>query len=159
MIDLNNLKLMAAKKIIFVPTTRGAFDTIEHIQDENLLKKANARVTNLRAAFKQAREVGVTIANGSDAHSTEAHGNNGHELVTMVRLGLSPLEAIQAATINAATLMSWHAKIGSLETGKEADIVAISGNPLEDITTLEHVNFVMKAGKIYKNLVDAPTLH
>lgn len=151
MIDLNDLKLMATKRVVFVPTTRGMFDTVEHSKDASLVKKAKSRIANLHVAFKQAREIGVIIANGSDAHSTEAHGNNGYELVTMVRLGLSPLEAIQAATINAATLMSWNAKIGTLEVGKDADIIAISGDPLNDIATLEHVSFVMKAGKIYKN--------
>lgn len=151
MIDKSNLKLMAAKKVIFVPTTRGMFDTMEHSKDTRLVKRANARIANLRAAFKQAREIGVIIANGSDAHSTEAHGKNGHELQTMVRLGLTPLEAIQAATINAARLMSWDTKIGILEVGKEADIIAIFGDPLQDITALEHVSFVMKAGKVYKS--------
>lgn len=150
-IDLNNLKLMAARKIIFVPTTRGMFDTMENSKDANAIKKANSRIANMRVAFKGAREFGVMIANGSDAHSIEAHGHNGHELVTMVRLGLSPLEAIQAATINAAALMSWNDKIGTLEVGKEADIIATSGDPLKDITVLERINFVMKAGKIYKN--------
>lgn len=151
MVDLNNLKLMVAKKVVFVPTTSGMFDILEHAKDVNLVKRANARIANMRIAFKQARELRVIIANGSDAHSTEAHGNNGHELVTMVRLGLSPLEAIQAATINAATLMSWNSKIGTLEVGKEADIIATSGDILKDITTLERVSFVMKAGKVYKN--------
>jgi imidazolonepropionase-like amidohydrolase len=157
MIDLNELSLMAARGVVFVPTTRGLFDTIEHSNDTYMVKRANKRISNLRTAFKKAREIGVIIANGSDAHSTEAHGDNVHELVTRVRLGLSPLEVIQAATINAATLMSCNTKIGTLEVGKYADIIAISGDPLEDIAKLKDISFVMKEGKIYKNNKRATT--
>ena len=68
----------------------------------------------------------------------------------MVKAGMSPAKAIQAATINAATMLGIEDKLGTLEAGKFADIVAVKGNPLQDITTLENVQFVMKGGKIYK---------
>ena len=68
----------------------------------------------------------------------------------MVEAGMPPAKAIQAATINAATMLGIEDKLGTLEAGKFADIVAVKGNPLEDITTLENVQFVMKGGKIYK---------
>jgi imidazolonepropionase-like amidohydrolase len=69
----------------------------------------------------------------------------------MVKLGLTPLQSIQAATINAADLLGWSDKIGALEAGKWADIIAVDGDPLQDVTTLEKVKFVMKGGEVVKN--------
>jgi imidazolonepropionase-like amidohydrolase len=70
----------------------------------------------------------------------------------MVKLGLTPLQAIQAATINDADLLGWSDKVGTLEPGKWADVVAVDGDPLADVTTLERVKFVMKGGETIKNL-------
>jgi imidazolonepropionase-like amidohydrolase len=70
----------------------------------------------------------------------------------MVKLGLTPLQAIQTATINDADLLGWSEKVGTIEAGKWADIVAVDGDPLADVTTLERVRFVMKGGKVVKNL-------
>jgi imidazolonepropionase-like amidohydrolase len=67
------------------------------------------------------------------------------------QLGMAPLAALQTATINAAELMSWSAKTGTLEAGKWADIIAVEKNPLDDVRTLQNVKFVMKAGVVYKN--------
>ncbi len=69
----------------------------------------------------------------------------------MVKLGLTPLQAIQAATINDADLLGWSDKVGTIEAGKWADIVAVDGDPLADVTTLERVKFVMKGGEVVKN--------
>jgi imidazolonepropionase-like amidohydrolase len=80
------------------------------------------------------------------------HGLNAHEFAVMVKLGLSPLAAIQAATVNDADLLGWSDKIGTIEAGKFADIVAVDGDPLADVTTLERVKFVMKGGEVVKNL-------
>ena len=93
----------------------------------------------------------VKIANGFDPSSADAHGKNSREIIAMTRLGLPPLEAIRAATTNAAELMGWQDKIGSIEPGKYADIIAVSGDPIADIGELEHVKFVMKGGTIAKN--------
>jgi imidazolonepropionase-like amidohydrolase len=98
-----------------------------------------------------ARELGVKIANGFDPSSAEAHGKNAREIVAMTKLGLQPLEAIRAATTNAAELMGWSEKVGSIEPGKFADVIAVSGDPIADIGELEHVKFVMKGGTIVKN--------
>jgi len=68
-----------------------------------------------------------------------------------VRLGMTPLQAIQTATINAADLLGWSAKVGTIEPGKWADLVAVDGDPLKDVTTLETVKFVMKGGAVVKN--------
>jgi imidazolonepropionase-like amidohydrolase len=69
----------------------------------------------------------------------------------MVKLGLTPLQAIQAATINDADLLGWSDKVGTIEPGKWADIVAVDGDPLADVTTLERVKFVMKGGEVVRN--------
>ena len=101
---------------------------------------------NIRKAY----EAGVKIALGTDA-AVYPHGLNGHELEVYVRdLGMTPLAAIQSATVNAADLMGWTKKTGSLDAGKWADIIAVDGNPLTDIKLLQNVKFVMKAGVVYK---------
>jgi len=93
---------------------------------------------------------GVRVAFGTDA-AVYPHGLNAHEFAVMVKLGLTPLQSIQAATINAADLLGWSDKIGTLEAGKWADIIAVDGDPLQDVTTLEKVKFVMKSGEVVKN--------
>lgn len=69
----------------------------------------------------------------------------------MVKLGLTSLQAIQAATLNAADLLGWSGKVGTLEPGAWADVIAVDGDPVKDVTTLEHVKFVMKGGEVVKN--------
>jgi imidazolonepropionase-like amidohydrolase len=99
---------------------------------------------------KKAIEVGVKIGLGTDA-AVYPHGLNAHELAVYVSLGMTPLQAIQTATINDADLLGWSDKIGTLEAGKWADIIAVDGDPLQDVTTLQHVKFVMKGGAVVKN--------
>jgi imidazolonepropionase-like amidohydrolase len=104
-----------------------------------------------RQNISTARELGVKIANGFDPSSAEAHGKNAREIIAMPKLGLPPIEAIRAATTNAAELMGWSDKIGSIEPGKFADIIAVSGDPIADVGELERVKFVMKGGTVVKN--------
>ena len=111
--------------------------------------KAAAIGPLIQATFGKAYKNGVNIAFGTDS-GVSAHGDNGQEFGLMVEAGMPPAKAIQAATINAATMLGIEDKLGTLEAGKFADIVAVKGNPLQDITTLENVQFVMKGGKIYK---------
>jgi len=99
---------------------------------------------------KKAFEAGVKIGLGTDA-AVYPHGLNAHELAVYVSLGMTPLQAIQTATINDADLLGWSDKIGSVEPGKWADIIAIDGDPLQDVTTLQRVKFVMKGGEVVKN--------
>jgi imidazolonepropionase-like amidohydrolase len=101
---------------------------------------------NLKKAFA----AGVKVAFGTDA-AVYPHGLNAHEFAVYVRLGMTPLQAIQTSTINAADLLGWSDKIGTLETGKWADLIAVDGDPLKDVTTLEQVKFVMKGGEVVKN--------
>jgi imidazolonepropionase-like amidohydrolase len=95
----------------------------------------------------------VKIANGFDPASAEAHGKNADEIVTATELGLTPLEAIRAATINAADLMGWRDRVGAIEPGKFADLIAVDGNPLVDISVLQNVKFVMKGGAVIKDII------
>jgi imidazolonepropionase-like amidohydrolase len=100
--------------------------------------------------IKHAMEAGVKIALGTDA-AVYPHGLNAHELDVYVnQLGMSPLAALQSATVNAADLMGWSAKTGTLEPGKWADIIGVEKNPMEDVRVLQDVKFVMKGGVVYK---------
>ncbi|MBK6355066.1 MAG: amidohydrolase family protein [Saprospiraceae bacterium] len=103
-----------------------------------------------RENFQKAVKEGVKIAYGTDA-GVYPHGWNGKQFYYMVKFGLTPIQAIQSATINAADLLNWKERTGSITKGKLADIIAVESNPLDDITKLEHVKFVMKDGIVYKN--------
>jgi imidazolonepropionase-like amidohydrolase len=105
-----------------------------------------------RDNFSKAVKAGVKVAFGTDA-GVFPHGWNAKQFSFMVKYGLTPMQAIQAATINAADLMGMKEKIGSIRVGKYADIIAVSANPLENISVLENVRFVMKAGVVYKNMI------
>jgi imidazolonepropionase-like amidohydrolase len=115
-----------------------------------LLAKARGVIPAARRNIAHAFAGGVKVAFGTDA-AVYPHGLNGHEFAVMVKLGLTPLQAIQAATVNAADLLGWSGQVGSLEPGAWADIIAVDGDPLKDVTTLERVKFVMKGGETVKN--------
>lgn len=103
-----------------------------------------------KANIKRAMQAGVKIALGTDA-AVYPHGLNAHELDVYVnQLGMSPLAALQTTTINAADLMGWSAKTGTIEPGKWADIIAVDSNPMDDVRVLQHVKFIMKGGVVYK---------
>lgn len=101
-------------------------------------------------AAKKAFAAGVKIGFGTDA-AVYPHGLNAHEFAVYVRLGMTPLQAIQTATINDADLIGWPDKVGTLEPGRWADIIAVDGDPLQDVAVLQHVKFVMKGGSVVKN--------
>ncbi len=101
---------------------------------------------NLGHAFAS----GVKVAFGTDA-AVYPHGLNAHEFAVYVKLGMTPAQAIQSATVNAADLLGWSDKVGSVEAGKWADLIAVDGDPLQDVTTLQQVKFVMKGGAVVKN--------
>jgi imidazolonepropionase-like amidohydrolase len=115
-----------------------------------LLAKAKEVIPAARKNIARALVAGVKVALGTDA-AVYPHGLNTHEFEVMVRLGLTPLQSIQAGTLNAADLLGWSGKVGTLEPGAWADIVAVDGDPLKDITTLARVKFVMKGGEVVKN--------
>lgn len=115
-----------------------------------LMAKAVEVIPAARKNIAHAFASGVKVAFGTDA-AVYPHGLNAHEFAVMVRLGLTPLQAIQAATLNAADLLGWSGKVGTLEPGAWADMIAVDGDPGKDVTTLERVKFVMKGGELVKN--------
>lgn len=117
---------------------------------EESLEKERQVGRRQRERFKAAVEAGAKIAFGTDA-GVYPHGQNGKQFKIMVEWGMTPLQAIRAATIGNAELFGRADSIGSLEAGKFADIIAVTGNPLENIEELETVDFVMKGGRVFKN--------
>lgn len=103
-----------------------------------------------RENFRHAFQSGAKIAFGTDS-GVYPHGDNARQFAKMVEWGMKPLDAIQAATINAADLIGWPDKIGTLETGHYADVIAVSGDPLSDVRVLESVKFVLKGGTVVRN--------
>ena len=102
-----------------------------------------------RENFRKAVQAGAKVAFGSDA-GVYPHGWNGKQFAKMVEWGMTPMQAIKAATTDAADLLGWRDRVGSVESGRFADLVAVAGDPLADITELERVTFVMKGGVVYK---------
>ncbi len=114
---------------------------LQKMRDVSAVEKANAR---------KAIAAHVKIALGTDA-AVYPHGLNAHELAVYVeQFGMTPLAALQTGTLNAADLIGWPDKVGALEPGKWADIIAVAGDPLQDVKLLQHVAFVMKSGVVYK---------
>ncbi len=150
-----DIELMKVKGTFLVPTV-GVIDAwIEAHKNDPLTPEqrveGEAQLQRLRAAIQMAKSLGVKIAAGFDAATPELQGKNATELAAMMKRGLTSLDVIQAATVNAAELLSWQDKVGTLEPGRYADVIAIDGDPLADITTLQHVKFVMKGGVVVKD--------
>jgi imidazolonepropionase-like amidohydrolase len=118
------------------------------VPEENINKEREVG-TRQRESFTMAVKAGAKMVFGSDA-AIYPHGDNAKQFSRMVKFGMTPIQAIQAATINSANLLNWQNDVGSLSKGKFADIVAVSSDPLKDITVLESVGFVMKGGVVYK---------
>jgi imidazolonepropionase-like amidohydrolase len=117
--------------------------------DQEILRKNDETTDAQRAGFRKAVAAGVKIAYGTDS------GVYPHELVArqlpyMVRYGMTPMQALQSATLSAAQLMRWEDRVGSLATGKYADLIAVQGDVLANLQALEHVGFVMKGGVVHK---------
>jgi imidazolonepropionase-like amidohydrolase len=117
------------------------------VPEENL-KKDQAIGQVQRDSFTAAVKAGVNMVFGSDA-AIYPHGDNAKQFSRMVKYGMTELQALQAASINAATMMK-RADLGQIKNGFKADIVAVDGNPLDDIAVTESVSFVMKDGVVYK---------
>ncbi len=147
----DELRTMAAQGVVWVPTKGGE----AHFAETTTNPRAKAYLAKMFATVSAnlalAQKLGVKIASGYDASSAEDHGNNAFEIVTLSRLGLGPLDAIRAATTNGAALMGWQDKVGALTPGHYGDLIAVQGDPLSDITTLQRVKFVMKGGDVVLN--------
>jgi imidazolonepropionase-like amidohydrolase len=126
----------------------------QHMEHSDIPEYSRQKMRDVAAVAQQnakkAFAAGVKVAFGTDA-AVYPHGLNAGEFHVYVKLGMTPLAAIQTATINAADLLGWKDRVGTLEPGRWADIVAVDGDPTKDVTILEHVKFVMKGGTVYKN--------
>jgi len=153
-IDDAGIAAMKAHGTYLVPTLYLSDWFLENAPKMNvppsMLAKGKEVMPAARKNVAHAFASGVKVGFGTDA-AVYPHGLNAHEFAVMVKLGLTPLQAIQAATANDADLLGWSDKIGVIEPNHYADIIAVDGDPLEDVTTLERVKFVMKGGVVYKN--------
>lgn len=152
--DDEGIALMKEKGTYLVPTItagRSVADSarIMGYYPKVVVPKALAVGPVIQATFGKAYRAGVKIAFGTDA-GVFAHGRNGREFEYMTEAGMPPMEAIRAATLHAATLLRIIDRTGTIETGKLADIIAVPGDPLRDITLMSRVSFVMKEGIVYK---------
>jgi imidazolonepropionase-like amidohydrolase len=148
------IELMIARGTYWVPTNMAGEWVAEKAKDENYFPpvvraKAAAIGPVIRATFKKAQAAGVKIAFGTDS-GVSAHGDNAREFELMVEGGMPPMKAIQSATREAAKLLKIDDRLGTLEEKKLADVVAVEGNPLEDIRAMKKVVFVMKEGEVFK---------
>jgi imidazolonepropionase-like amidohydrolase len=143
------MRIMHDKEIFAVPTFTISEYFAEHAATPEAAAHERALLDLHAADFKRQLAAGVPIAMGSDV-GPFPHGTQGREFVLMVKYGMTPLAAIQAGTINGAKLLGWQGQIGELKAGYAADIVAVPGNPLDDISELQKVSFVMKDGNLYR---------
>ena len=155
LMDDEGMRLMREKGTYYVPTIIAGLWVAEKAQDpdffpELVRPKAAEIGPQIKGTFGKAYQAGVKIAYGTDT-GVSAHGNNATEFKHMVEAGMPPMKAIQSATVEAAKLLGEYEQLGSLTEGKVADIIAVNGNPVEDITILEEVDFVMKSGRVYKS--------
>jgi imidazolonepropionase-like amidohydrolase len=153
--DREDPEMMKAKGTFLVPTVGVIDATSERLKNEPVTPEQRERreafLRSSQQTVQQAMNLGVKIASGFDAGGAANQGRNADELVALTKRGMPPLEAIRAATLNAAELLSWQDRIGAVEAGKYADLIAVEGDPLTDIGVLQHVKFVMKGGTVVKD--------
>ena len=154
-LDDEALNLMKQRGTFYVPTLMAAQGLSEQISKgvaipPAILVKANAAIAAIHQTFQKAVGMGIKIGLGTDA-AVYPHGRNTEEFHQMVDLGMKPIDALKAGTSADAELLGLADKIGTLEAGKLADVVAVPGDPVENIRATEHVFFVMREGVIYKN--------
>ena len=156
-LDTPGIRVLLQKKLPFVAT----LDDLIALEKEDLAATGgrNSRIKLAEQAFRRAIAAGVTIVFGSGATSpTIPHGKQANQFAYYVKWGLKPAQALQTAYLNAAHMLNygWENEIGSVEKGKFADIIAVGGNPLTDVTEMERVRFVMKGGMVIKDNMNAP---
>src|SRR5580704_14906508 len=152
--DAEDMKLMVEHGTYYVPTIiAGDFvarqSKIPGYYPATIARKAQEIGPLIQATAGRAYKAHVKIAFGTDA-AVYPHGENAHEFELMVGAGMPPMFCIQAATVNAATLLRHEKELGSVAAGKIADVVAVPGNPIDDISLMKRVSFVMKEGIVYK---------
>ena len=149
--DRASLELIKQKNAFWVPTIGHYFYRVDQVRSPKAHKYMSDILDRTRQNFVIARELGIKIAAGFDASSADGQGKNARELIAMTKLGMPAAETLRAATVNAAELLGKSDDVGSIEKGKFADLIAVSGDPLADITEVERVKFVMKGGTAVRN--------
>ncbi len=155
LIDKEALRLFRQSGAYYVPTLSTVNGYIERLRNNPdaytpaVREKIEWRIAVTGKSLQMAVPAGVKIAFGTDA-GVSLHGRNADEFELMVKHGMTPAQAIIAATVNAADLLGLADQIGTLEPGKRADLIAVGGDPLQDVTVLKQVRFVMKDGKVFK---------
>jgi imidazolonepropionase-like amidohydrolase len=143
------MRLMREKQIFAVPTFTIFEYFADHADTPALAARERTMLDLHQQEFRKQVAAGVPMAVGSDA-GPFPHGTQAREFVLMVKYGMSPLAVLQADLLNGSKLLGWDGQIGLLEPGYLADIIAVSGDPLQDISAVQNVSFVMKGGMIYK---------
>jgi imidazolonepropionase-like amidohydrolase len=152
-IDDEAVKLMKERGTYLVPTLYLGDWFLENYQRMGvpapMVAKAKEVMPAARKNIARAFAQGVPVAFGTDS-AVYPHGLNGHEFAVYVKLGMTPIQSIQTATIHASKLLGWEDRAGAIEPGKYADLIAVDGDPLKDVTELERVKWVMKGGAVVK---------
>jgi imidazolonepropionase-like amidohydrolase len=158
-VNREDLELMKEKGTFLVPTVGVVDANFARHRDTatpEMKQRLDKFLSGIQNEIQMAKSLGVKMAAGFDAAGPAVQGKNANELVALTKRGLTPLEAIQAATMNAAELLSWQDKVGALEPTLYGDAIAVEGDPLTDITELERVKFVMKGGVVVKDEISKP---
>ncbi len=154
LMDDDAIALMSEHGTYLVPDIWMGDWTIEHGRREgwspSVMRKLEETTDAQREGFAKAVEAGVKIAFGTDS-GTYPHGMNARQFAYMVKFGMTPMQAIQSATVVAADLIGWRGEVGSIEPGVFADVIAVKGDPLADVDLLTDVPFVMKGGDLVKD--------
>ena len=154
--DEETLRLFRQSGAYYVPTLSTVNGYIERLAADPdayppaVLPKIQWRISITGESLRRAVPAGVRIAFGTDA-GVSKHGRNADEFALMVQHGMTPMAAIEAATVNAADLLGLSSEVGTLEAGKRADLIAVEGDPLADVTILTDVDFVMRDGRVYRD--------
>ena len=144
------MRLMQEKQIFAVPTFTISEYFADHAANPAQSTRQHQQLEYHAGEFRKQLAAGVQMAMGSDV-GPFPHGTQAREFVLMVKYGMTPLASIQAGTLHGAKLLGWDSQIGALKAGYFADVIAVSGNPLDDISALEKVMFVMKGGTVFRH--------
>ncbi len=151
MMDDEAIGLLRSRHAYFVPTLYTSMVTTSNVNVPESERERSRQMKDVKErSFQLVLKAGLPIGFATDA-AVVPHGQNAHEFAYRVRLGQSPMDAIVSATRTAAEIVGWTDRIGTVERGKYADLVAVAGDPLRDITELERVMWVMKGGTVYKD--------